>query len=397
MYSRSLVAMSVAMIFAIPMAASATDVQVFGFFDQGLSYVHENLNQGMAQPVGQANPNRLDNEGYVAKQGAVSKTTLGTGNVSTWGIKGSEKLNDDVEVIFHLESGFLADDGTIYGSGNTLFERESTLGLRSKTWGEIKFGRMPAMSTGSGTTGIFNSRVNPFGAGWGNMTGGWKFAGTLASARWNNMMNYKSPVMNGIQVHFQHSLGNKNDDTEGTADTDRWTALGLTWSGERAFLAAAVDWLAASNVATSVKQSEKDTWKAMVGGNVKFEDFTLYGSIQYLKNTRWIGGYSTKEFAPVTADQKTTKGFDSWALATGVNVPAAGGTVKASIAWGFGENNNVSTQNKFDRINAGLGYVYPLSRRTSIYGITGYFWQDADWQHGSISAHEAIVGLMHRF
>lgn len=87
---------------------------------------------------------------------------------------------------------------------------------------------MPAMSTGSGTTGLLNSRVNPFGAGWGNMTGGWKFAGTLATARWNNMINYKTPVMNGAQFHFQHSFGNKSDTTEGTSDADRWTAVVLT-------------------------------------------------------------------------------------------------------------------------------------------------------------------------
>ena len=65
----------------------------------------------------------------------------------------------------------MADDGTLYGgSVKPLFERESSVGIDSKTWGLIKFGRMPALTTGSGTTGIFNSKVNPFGAGWGNMT-----------------------------------------------------------------------------------------------------------------------------------------------------------------------------------------------------------------------------------
>ena len=284
MNQRNLIAFSIALMFAAP--TMAADVQLFGFLDQGMSFVHEDLNKGMGQPVGQAAPNVLDANGLVSKQGALTKSTLGTGNVSTWGVKGTEKLSDDLEVIFHLESGFLPDDGTLYGAGSPLFERESSVGLRSKTWGELKFGRMPAMSTGSGTTGLFNSRVNPFGAGWGNMTGGWKFAGSLAAARWNNMVNYKTPVMNGVQVHVQHSLGNKNDDTEGTADTDRWTALGVTWTGDRAFAAAAVDWLRASNTASGVKQSEKDSWKATVGGNMKFEDFKLYGSVQYLKNAQ---------------------------------------------------------------------------------------------------------------
>ena len=90
-------------------------------------------------------------------------------------------------------------------------------------------------------------------------------------------------------------------------------------------------------------------------------------------------------------------GFEAWALATGLDWKAAGGTVKASVAYAWGENQNVDSDNKMKRANAGLGYVYPLSRRTSVYAIGGWFWQDADWQDSSISAHEAIVGLMHRF
>ena len=63
----------------------------------------------------------------------------------------------------------------------------------------------------------------------------------------------------------------------------------------------------------------------------------------------------------------------------------------------FGENQNTTTNNKFNRINGGLGYVYPLSKRTSIYAITGAFWQHADWQTKNIHSREFIAGLMHRF
>lgn len=383
---------------------SAADITVFGFLDQGLAYLHEDLNKGMAAPIGQkANVSILNADGRVAAEGSKTSLTQGTGNVSTWGMKGSEKLTDDLDVVFHLESGFLADDGTFYGGGSTMFERESTIGLRSKTFGELKAGRMPALTTGSGTTGIFNSRVNPFGAGWGNMTGGWKFAGTLATARWNNMINWISPDWNGFRLYAQHSLGKSNAD-EGSANTDRWSAVGASLTGDRYYLAAAVDWIKKSNRNETEAVAEKnilpgkDVWKALVGGHWKVDDgLKIYGSAQYLKNVPWIGGYSTKEFAPVLASQKLNMGFEAWALATGLDWKAAGGTVKASVAYAWGENQNVDSDNKMKRANAGLGYVYPLSRRTSVYAIGGYFWQDADWQDSSISAHEAIVGLMHRF
>lgn len=147
-------------------SASASDIQMFGFFDQGLAYLHEDLNAGMGGPAGQSinAPQYVDKDGYVAEAQTKRSFTQGSGNVSTWGIKGSEQINADVRVLFHLESGFLADDGTLYGgSVKPLFERESSIGVESKTWGLVKFGRMPALSTGSGTTGILNSKVNPFG------------------------------------------------------------------------------------------------------------------------------------------------------------------------------------------------------------------------------------------
>lgn len=374
--------------------AQATTVELFGFLDQGLSYLNEDLNQGMGGPQGQRRALSVDKDGYVAAEGAKHTLAEGTGNVSTWGLRATETLSDDLSVTFHLESGFLADDGTLYGTGSPIFERESSVGLRSKTWGEVKFGRMPALTTGSGTTGIFNSKVNPFGAGWGNMSGGWKFMGTLATARWNNLVHYASPSFNGVRFFAQHSFGNQNDETEGSSDTNRWTAIGINWTQERFYLAAGLDWLRAAN---NSKTQAKDTWKALVGGHVKLENLKVYGTLQYLKNAAYIGGYSTKEFAPLAIGQTLSKGFDSWAVSTGVDVPLGHGTVKASLGYGRGENQNTATKNKFERANVGLAYVYALSRRTSLYALGGYFWQDADWQRDAISAHEVILGMMHRF
>lgn len=387
------------------LSAQAADVEMFGFFDQGLAYVHEELNAGMASPQGQSykTANTVGADGKVADGITRSNLAQGTGNVSTWGIKGSEQLTPDTKVIFHLESGFLADDGSIYGGKNQIFERESSLGIESQTWGQLKFGRMPALTTGSGTTGIFNSKTNPFGAGWGNMTGGWKFVGTLAAARHDNMANYISPSWNGLKLHAQYSFKSaiSADQEEGKSSSNRWAALGASWTGEKFYLAAAVDWLDAASYGPkdTVVQQSRDAYKVLVGGHYNFDSFKLYGSAQYMKNIAYIGGYSTKEFAPLAVNQAKSdqKGFEAWAVATGVDFKAAGGTVKMSVGYGAGEDQNLTSDNKMQRVNVGLGYQYPLSKRTSIYGITGYFWQDADWQKDDITAHEVIIGLMHRW
>ena len=387
------------------MSVQAADVEMFGFFDQGLAYVHEELNAGMASPQGQSykTANTVGADGKVADGITRSNLAQGTGNVSTWGIKGSEQLTPDTKVIFHLESGFLADDGSIYGGKNQIFERESSLGIESQTWGQLKFGRMPALTTGSGTTGIFNSKTNPFGAGWGNMTGGWKFVGTLAAARHDNMVNYISPSWNGLKLHAQYSFKSaiSADQEEGKSSSNRWAALGASWTGEKFYLAAAVDWLDAASYGPkdTVVQQSRDAYKVLVGGHYNFDSFKLYGSAQYMKNIAYIGGYSTKEFAPLAVNQAKSdqKGFEAWAVATGVDFKAAGGTVKMSVGYGAGEDQNLTSDNKMQRVNVGLGYQYPLSKRTSVYGITGYFWQDADWQKDDITAHEVIIGLMHRW
>ena len=387
------------------LSAQAADVEMFGFFDQGLAYVHEELNAGMASPQGQSykTANTVGADGKVADGITRSNLAQGTGNVSTWGIKGSEQLTPDTKVIFHLESGFLADNGSIYGGKNQIFERESSLGIESQTWGQLKFGRMPALTTGSGTTGIFNSKTNPFGAGWGNMTGGWKFVGTLAAARHDNMVNYISPSWNGLKLHAQYSFKSaiSADQEEGKSSSNRWAALGASWTGEKFYLAAAVDWLDAASYGPkdTVVQQSRDAYKVLVGGHYNFDSFKLYGSAQYMKNIAYIGGYSTKEFAPLAVNQAKSdqKGFEAWAVATGVDFKAAGGTVKMSVGYGAGEDQNLTSDNKMQRVNVGLGYQYPLSKRTSVYGITGYFWQDADWQKDDITAHEVIIGLMHRW
>lgn len=394
-------------------SVSAADITFFGFLDQGVTYRHEDLNYGMRGPQGQSSwaPAPIGEDGTVAAAGSKSTVEQGTGNVSTWGIKGSEEIGEGTKVIFHLESGFLADDGTIYGSGNKIFERESSVGIESTTYGQIKFGRFPALTTGSGTTGIFNSRVNPFGAGWGNMTGGWKFAGTLANARYDNMINYISPKFGGLRLHAQYSFKNSGDDAaeEGSSKTDRWWAVGATYTAERFYLAAAVDCIDYANRqnyhVNNAMRSAEDAYKVLVGGHYDFGTFKLYGTAQYMKNVPWIGGYSTKEVAPMLAkDLEATsgasqKGFDAWAVSTGVDFRAAGGTVKMSLAYAQAENQNDTgaAGRDMQRANLGLGYIYPLSKRTSVYAVGGYFWQDADWQKDDISAHEAIVGLMHRF
>ena len=81
MKKHSLLAASVAMaLLGAVQQASAANVEVFGFLDQGLTYRYEDGNTGMQGPVGQSKANVLDSAGYVTQQGAGHKFEQGTGN-----------------------------------------------------------------------------------------------------------------------------------------------------------------------------------------------------------------------------------------------------------------------------------------------------------------------------
>jgi len=222
------------------------------------------------------------------------------------------------------------------------------------------------------------------------------------SAGYDMQYNFAGASLNALRADASLRFSQSGDMTAGeqglTVPADRWAAVGATLTGEKFYLAAAADWLNAASYGSAVKQAD-DAYKVLVGGHYNFDAFKLYGSAQYMKNIAYIGGYSTKEFAPLAKDQdkSTQKGFEAWAVATGVDFNAAGGTVKFSVGYGQGEDQNLKSNNKMKRANVGLGYVYPFSKRTSVYGITGAFWQDADWQQDDITAHEVIIGLMHRW
>ena len=82
--------LAAALLAATSYATAATDVTLYGVLDAGVtvSKVH-----GGDTKVQMSNGNWMGNR---------------------WGIKGSEKLSDNLEAIFHLENGFLPDDGTLY-------------------------------------------------------------------------------------------------------------------------------------------------------------------------------------------------------------------------------------------------------------------------------------------
>ena len=135
------------------------------------------------------------------------------------GWRGFEKLSPDLKAIWQLETAFSVD------SNNSAFaQRDSFVGLASKTWGTIKLGRMdtPFKSYGDDlsflgvSSGNFVSTSNVL-----RKTGFGTNSASSFHLRRANVVQYESPVYAGFNGAAQYS----------TDETDTSTRHPHVWSG----------------------------------------------------------------------------------------------------------------------------------------------------------------------
>ncbi|MFZ6849702.1 porin [Undibacterium sp. RuRC25W] len=210
---KSLIAFAVLGAFAAS-ASAQSNVTLYGIIDAAVMY---NTNQTAA---------------------GGNKLTLDAGQLLTsrWGIKGSEDLGGGMKAIFNLEgtlandtgaagAGFGGNSFTQAGSGSSLFDRLSWLGL-SGDFGTVTAGRNNILGVDSvgmaDPMGLAHAGSNPnvmfsalnsgatFG-GFGTNQGG-------TGLRQNNSVKYVSPYqnMNGFGVGLMYGAGEQAGNTSGS-------------------------------------------------------------------------------------------------------------------------------------------------------------------------------------
>jgi general bacterial porin, GBP family len=178
-----------------------------------------------------------------SKSNSVSRTTLNDGTVnglngSRWGIRAFEDLGSGAKAFLLLESGLLADTGTIAQGGRT-FGRQAFVGISAPNLGELRLGRQYSIND---NIMYFN---NPFGnslilnpgltlTNFAKSIPQW-----LDTPRIDNLMQYSSPAVKGTQLSFQlaPSEGEKNRFQGAMASYDDKKlalAVGLESNNERA-------------------------------------------------------------------------------------------------------------------------------------------------------------------
>ena len=358
-------------------SAAAADVQLYGVVDEGFIYTNTKVTD-----------EKSDNQFQLG-----SGLNLG----SRWGLKGTEDLGNGYKVGFKLESGFNADTGTL--QENRLSRREAGLTLYGP-FGSLGFGRFGGIASAAGTYDLIGY-VDSFDGGDNNV---WGFA---ASSRYDNVVAYQTPRFAGLQLTAQYSFKTDSSATaatysgdEGTSAAKRYASIGVSGDYGAAQFAAGYELTKYGANTSGIREiADKDGSLVFVGGNYNFEVVRVYAEAQYFEGLSGIK--NAYKF-----DNQGKAGFDGlkgYGLHLGAKAPIAAGTLTAGLYYvDAKEDLTADADQDFKYYGVSARYVYPLSKRTSVYGGAGYGQTSVDNAAANGSDQDtklvqAYVGLSHTF
>ena len=372
-------------------SAIAADVTLYGVIDMGLNYSHVDTDT-----------KAKDIDSFSMESGQLAG--------SRWGLKGTEDLGNGLTVGFVLENGFSADNGS-EGDG-PMFDRESMLFVEGG-FGKLAFGRIGSFNQGQGSfTKI--GMLSPLGTSFGNYSAqaGNVFATT---GRLDNSIVYQSPAFAGFQVLAMYSMG-KNGEGENESSTDRYYALGATYKNGPLAAYLGVDSInyKTAKLGEGDAIDADDSLTVTLGGSYDFEVVRAYFGAQYFDETKIgnLGGIvdNNASLNPYGASATLFQNLrvKGYSILLGADAPVAGGKLMAAAAYMDAEQSDWTkdfTGAEFDltRWVVSVGYDYPLSKRTDVYGALSYLNdkfeasqanEKLDWNP---SAYTVMLGMRHTF
>ena len=307
-------------------------------------------------------------------QGNKARVQSGLGSASRLGFKGERDFGDDLTAYFQLEAGVSIDNGQNTGHSSTvsnpgqgtassasvnttgvaIFSRNTFLGLNSKTFGDIRFGRdyAPIYS--------ITSISDPFTIGGATAFRLWSSA---AASRFDNAAFYTTPTLAGFQGKLAYSAGMENNSrsdvgiTGGAGSNSNtgpegegkgWSAS-LTYGNGPLFVGAGyLDYAKMGTVvAPATENAHRKSWNLAATYDLKFTK--LYA--------HFLHGADTQDGAAI----HKTLDRNFWCLGAAVPVRDRH-TLRAVYAH---LDDRMSTNRDSDHY--GLGYEFALDRQTDLY------------------------------
>jgi len=187
-------ALTIGLALSFPMLASAqsdTSVTLYGNIDTAIEYVN-NISTDAAG---------------TDKNSSVHFTNLTSSWPSYWGLRGSEKISDNLSALFTLESGFNPGTGTSQ-QGGRFFGRQAWVGLKGD-WGQFALGRQYNMLFW-GLMGADIMGPNAYGLG--------SLDSYIPNARMDNSITYRGNF-DGFKLGLAYAKGRDTVATGGPAAT----------------------------------------------------------------------------------------------------------------------------------------------------------------------------------
>ena len=386
---------------AVAVLGAFAGVTLYGKIDGGLNYTHQKVDGSTAT------------DSFEARSGQNSG--------SRFGLKGTEQISEDLTVGFQLENGFSVDDGKL-GQGSRIFGREARVYAKTQ-FGEVAFGRMGGLDSGLGSYDLI-AGSSVFGTGWGDYTGTMDLFFKGVSDRYDNMITYKSPEFAGLTLVAQASL--KRDTSaegdEGTHLADRYYAVGmganygalkgaLTFSMQD-YSGVADRFYGDATLKQAVEDYNEDDGYA-VTGYVAYDFGVTKVSLgaQYFDNVAQERGSlkPTDSFDKGWQYGEVDFGVSGYGVILGAVTPLAGGNLYTSLGYADYEAAELAANAPADADKAdytvygvGVGYQYPLSKRTYVYTAASYTQETkntglADAKDVDTKTTEVMMGLVHNF
>lgn len=336
--------LALAVLSSIAGAASAqSNVTFYGIVDLGIDY-----DNGKSRD---------------ATTGSTSKWTMASGQTSgsRFGFKGSEDLGGGLAAIFTLENGFNADDGS-QGYGGRIFGRQSWVGL-SGGFGAVKFGRQYS------TTYLALSAIDPFSintAGDAQRVYGYGLGKSDPISRSDNTVTYLTPDFSGFTAQAGYGFGEQ----AGAFNKSSTKFVGVNYvNGPLTALATYQNTngvaFAPANAGTGAAATPTSALDAIVIPSGLGTSTTTSATVE----NSFIGATYDFGIAKMHAGFGNTKAQAVGDLKVrnylvGATVPLGAGNVLTS--WNRTNVTDVvgGVSNQY-----AVGYVYPLSKRTTLYTI----------------------------
>jgi predicted porin len=308
--------------------------------------------------------------GLQSKQlsGEINSTNAIEGGISSTsfiGISGTNKINEQSNVIFELTTFLRVDEGDTdvadpNGSDRAdseLFSRSAWVGVEGEK-GQIKLGRI----TSQGLINVL--RFNPFGASsqtspmfmhsyMPNVTQPLTTSLSFTDTSWKNSISYSSPVILNTTINLQYSQS--DDKTLGDRIGGSFVWGGWPWAAMLSFESTSDGSMTMPAYMPSLAGATppitfKDMDSYQLGGYYDFKNYKLYSQLL------------TAHFNAQRANVNTTT--DVKTLQLGISIPVTNGAFLASVA---SSTVNQSWDKSLTRDTLSFGYEYNLSQDATVY------------------------------